>query len=60
MILQWISSNIPNIVAGGVVLLLVAVSVRNILPGKGKSGCCGSCAGCSGGCAACAHHVKKG
>lgn len=45
----WIVSHWLDLVVGAVVLGLVAVCLKNILPGKGKS----ACAGCSGSCGSC-------
>ncbi|MBQ2057964.1 MAG: hypothetical protein II387_02390 [Oscillospiraceae bacterium] len=53
---QWIAANWLTIVCAAVVLGLVAVSLWNILPRKGKPSACAGCAGCascSGGCAGC-------
>jgi hypothetical protein len=44
----WLSENLWNLIAGGAVLLLAGVCVRNLLPGKHHVGCSGNCAGCSG------------
>ncbi|MBQ2158352.1 MAG: FeoB-associated Cys-rich membrane protein [Oscillospiraceae bacterium] len=53
---HWIAANWLTIVCAAVVLGLVAVSLWNILPHKGKPSTCAGCAGCascSGGCAGC-------
>ncbi|MBR1814935.1 MAG: FeoB-associated Cys-rich membrane protein [Lachnospiraceae bacterium] len=58
--INWIVENAASLIAGAVVLLLVVLSIRNLMPRKGKgsscAGCGGGCAGCSGGCAGCAFH----
>ena len=43
----WLSENLWNLIAGGAVLLLVALCVRNLLPGKHQAGCGGGCSGCA-------------
>lgn len=52
--IAWIVANWLNLVVGAVVLALVAVCLRNVLPGKGKSSCAG-CSGSCGSCGGCAH-----
>lgn len=54
----WLTENLWNLIVGGGVLLLAALCVRNLLPGKHNCG--GNCAGCGG----CSHagecpHSKK-
>ena len=55
--MDWIVSHWLDLAAGAAVLGLVALSLKNILPGKsacsGCSGSCGSCGGCSGSCPSC-------
>ena len=54
--MTWLAANWANLAALLVVIGLVALCLRNILPGKGRgggcSGCGGGCSGCSG-CASC-------
>ena len=39
---------IGSCIAGGVLLLVVALAVRSIWKDRKKGGCTGDCAGCSG------------
>jgi len=48
--ITWISANLPTLLSGAAVLGLVILSLRNILPRKGKPGGCAGCAGCGGNC----------
>lgn len=54
----WLAANWLSLVVGLVILALVALCLRNLFPGKGKTGCtgcgCAGCSGCaSGGCTGC-------
>lgn len=56
----WLAENLWNLIVGGGVLLIAALCVRNLLPGKHNGGCGGNCAGCRG-CShaeACSHGRK--
>ena len=53
---QWIAANWLTLVCAAAVLVLVAVSLWNVIPRKGKKPSCAGCSGCaacSGGCAGC-------
>lgn len=54
----WLAENLWNLIVGGGVLLLAALCVRNLLPGKHNKGCGGGCAGCAH-AGECPHSSRK-
>ena len=51
--LEWFMNNLYTILTIAAVLGLVALSIYNLVPRKGKPSCCAGCSGCSGCCASC-------
>ena len=50
--LEWLAANAATIIVGAVLIVLVAMAIRQIIKAKKKGGCagCNGCSGCGGSC----------
>ena len=53
----WLTENLWNLAVGGCVVLIAALCVGSLLPGKRKGGC-GGCGGCPH-AGSCPHSSEK-